>query len=240
MVNSGAKLMIVMLGTAALWALLVLISTWLGLGGRYSLHPEDLGRVEAVPAVALAGSATQVPDMDRYAAISQHPLFNADRLPFVGQGGNEDEAVVEEEVIVPLDAMLTGVIKIGDDAAIAFVKGNKSGESQSVKVGENLQGDFSSYKLIELEARKAVFDGPRGRSELELEVFNGKGGAPPTPLRKQEQAAQSEDNGREQAEDSATEDNSPEAQAERIRRRIEERRRQMREEAERARADQDG
>ena len=239
MASSGIRLLLLLLGTLALWALLALVATWLGLGGRFSLHPEDLSRVEAVPVVKLAGKATQMPDMDRYAAISQRPLFNSDRLPFVGESSGDDEAVVEEEVLMPLDATLTGVIKIGEDTAIALIKGNKSGESQSVKVGENLQGDLSIYKLVELEPRKAVFDGPRGRSELEMETFSGKGGTPSTAMRKPAEDAPTEDSGRPEDADSSADNNSPEAQAERIRRRIEERRRQMREEAERARAEQD-
>lgn len=242
MASSGARLMILLLGTLALWALLALVATWAGLGGRFSLHPEDLGRVEDVPAVELAGATTQIPDMDRYAAISRRPLFSSDRLPFVGESTGDEETVAEEEVLMPLDATLTGVIMIGKDTAIALIKGNKSGESQSVKVGDSLQGDLSIYKLIELAPRKAVFDGPRGRSELELETFSGKGGTPVTPLRAAQTggkpAAEAAPAGSEQQEP-ASEDNTPEAQAERIRRRIEERRRQMREEAERARSEQD-
>lgn len=241
MASPGVRLMIALLATTAFWALLVLIATWSGLGGRYSLHPDDPDRVEPVPEVELAGSTSLIPDMDHYAGISQHPLFSKDRLPFVGDDAGEDNIeVVEEEVLMPLDATLTGVIKIGEDTAIALIRGNKTGESQSVKVGDNLPGDLSSYKLIELESRKAVFDGPRGRSELELETFNGKGGKPATALQEPRTGEQAGDDGREPDARQADEDNSPEAQAERIRRRIEERRRQMREEAERARAEQDG
>ena len=240
MASSGARLLLLLLGTAALWALLVLVLTWVGLGKRYSLHPEDLGRIEEVPAVELAGAVTHIPDMDRYAAISQRPLFSSDRLPFVGESSDDEEPVAEEVVLVPLDATLTGVIKIGKDTAIALIKGNKSGESQSVKVGDKLQGDLSIYRLIELEPRKAVFDGPRGRSELELETFSGKGGTPSTVLQKPVPAETADDSGDEEDAEMTNDDNSPEAQAERIRHRIEERRRQMREEAERARAEQDG
>ncbi|MEZ5465510.1 MAG: hypothetical protein R3F22_09875 [Lysobacteraceae bacterium] len=237
--SSGARLLVFMLAALTAWSLLVLALAWGGLGGRFGLHPEDAGRIEAVPEVALSSNAAGMPDMDGYVGIAQRPLFNSDRLPFVGESSEDEDAVVEEEVLMPLDATLTGVIKIGEDTAIALIKGNKSGESQNVKVGDNLQGDLSIYKLVELEARKAVFDGPRGRSELELETFTGRGAKPPTAV----QAPLSTDaeamDGREEQESEVAADDSPEAKAEMIRRRIEERRRQMREEAERARSEQD-
>ena len=237
MASSGARLLTWLLATVALWALLALIAAWSGLGGRYTLSPDDPTQVEAVPAVKLAISGSRLPDMDHYAAISRHPLFYPDREPFVGESTGDGNLVVDEPVAVPLDATLTGVIKIGNDTAIAFIRPAKGGETETVTVGNTLSGDLSIYKLVQLDARKAVFEGPSGSSELLLETFSGKGGKPATQLNNQPKTGTLESGA---ADEDSTADDSPENKAETIRRRIEERRRQMREEAERARADKDG
>jgi general secretion pathway protein N len=145
---------------------------------------------------------------------------------------------------VPLDVVLTSVV-ISGDIRIAIVQDKKTNKSQSVKVGNALAGEQANWKLIELGPRKAVFEGPTGRSEAELRVFDGSGGEAPTAAAPPEAvvsgdpasaanaaaAAAAIAAGQQQQQENPQ---TPEARAELIRKRIEERRRQMREEAERA------
>jgi general secretion pathway protein N len=150
---------------------------------------------------------------------------------------------------VPLNVVVTSIV-LTAERQIAIVTDPESKRSQTLSVGSALEGDQSAWRLVELQPRAAVFEGPGGRSAVDLRVFDGQGGEPPTPVAQvpvaQAQAprpgggetgAQKQDEeGRPQGA-VVVEADSPEARAEQIRRRIEERRRQMREEAERANAE---
>jgi general secretion pathway protein N len=50
-----------------------------------------------------------------------------------------------------------------------------------VKLGDLLEG--TSWRLVELQPRRASFEGPQGRRDLELRVFDGTGAPmPATPV----------------------------------------------------------
>lgn len=228
-----------LLGAFALWCLMVAIAAFAGLGSRYGLHPDDASRVPPLPQVDLSRARSPLEPLDTYAVIGERPLFNSDRRPLPPPAS---DAPVEgtEAPPAPLDVVLTSVVMSGE-FRVAIVLDNKAQRTQSVRVGSSLEGDQAGWKLIELEARKAVFEGPTGRSELDLRVFDGTGGQPPTaiapppgePKPEEPQAAQPGQADPAQPAP-AGEPQSAESRAELIRKRIEERRRQMREEAERA------
>ena len=235
------RLPTLLLGAVALWSLLVLVAVYAGLGGRYSLHPDDPGQVPPLPTVDLSRAQNPLEPLARYAVVGERPLFNADRRPIPPETPAADPSDAAPPP-APLDVLLTSVILKGD-VQIAIVQDKKTNKSQSVRVGGSLAGDQAGWKLIELGARKAVFEGPTGRTETELRVFDGTGGEPPTavaaPVSAPDpnaanataaSAATADATGQPQQDNPQT----PEARAELIRRRIEERRRQMREEAERA------
>lgn len=240
------RLPTLLLGAFALWSLLVLVTVYAGLGGRYSLHPDDPSQVPPLPQVDLSRAQNPLQPLPEYAVVGERPLFNADRRP-LPPPENPDAAPAEAAPPAPLDVVLTSVVMSGD-IRIAIVQDKKTNKSQSVRVGNALAGDQAGWKLIELGPRKAVFEGPAGRTEAELRVFDGTGGEPPTaiaappapvsadPATAAAQAQQAQADPNNPAAAPAAQDNpqTPEARAELIRRRIEERRRQMREEAERA------
>lgn len=236
MATTSQRLPTLLLAAFAGWSLLVMFVVYAGLGGRYSLHPDDASRVPELPRLDLSRAQNPLGAMAEYAQVGERPLFNADRRPIPVPAA--PGVVAEPAAAVALDVTLTSVILSGD-MKIAIVLDKKTNKTQSVKVGATLQGDQSGWKLIELASRKAVFEGPSGRSEVELRVFDGSGGQAPTAVASAvaapDPAAQSDPNA-----PAADIVQTPEARAELIRRRIEERRRQMREEAERANKQNDG
>lgn len=228
----------------AIWSLGVMLAVESGLGGRWSLHPDAEINTDQLPEVRLVSGVTGVGGFEEYASIVQRPLFSDDRRP----PAEEDSAAEQESeqaASVPLNVVVTSIVITGE-RQIAIVTDPESKRSQTVSVGAALEGDQSSWRLAELQPRRAVFEGPAGRSEVELRVFDGQGGEPPTPLSRSgvaraegnagSEAEPKEDPGQPQGTQ-AVQAESPEARAEQIRRRIEERRRQMREEAERANAE---
>lgn len=231
-IDAGSGRMLTLgLGTLAGWAALVALVVYAGLGARFTLHPDDAGLASPVPAVDLERAETRLAPIEEYAVVGQRPLFNADRQPLPDDAETGEEGEGEEQTAAqPLDVTLTSVILTGE-VSIALLVDNKTKESQSVRVGASLEGEQSGWKLAQLEPRRAVFEGPTGRHEVELRVFDGSGGQSPTPLA---EAAQSRPADEQQPTEAKAEEMTPETRAEMIRARIEERRRQMREEAERA------
>ncbi len=218
---------------AVLWALFGWsVAVWLlaqaGLGGRYSLHPSDPEGVAPLPELSLARAQSQLGPLPEYAAVADRPLFNPDRRPLPPADAPATEQAPAPAPAAALDVVLSSVV-IAGKTKIAIVTDRSSGKSQSLKVGDSLAGDQSGWKLVELQPRAAVFQGPSGRSRADLRVFDGVGGQAPTPVELKIDATESDD-----GEAAAEAEQTPESRAEMIRKRIEERRRQMREEAARA------
>lgn len=243
MAEARPQLSTLLLAALAAWATVTALVAWTGLGGRYALHPSDPELAAALPTIDLAQAKARLGDIEDYAVIGQRPLFNADRQPLPDESAEDGEEMPVEEAPQPLDLTLTGVILSGD-VKIALLSDNKTRESLSVRLGEHLEGEQSAWKLAQLEGRRAVFEGPTGRTEVEMRVFDGQGGQAPTAVGRKAEADEKGADGVAQPEgedgdaDGEAEEMTPETRAEMIRRRIEERRRQMREEA--ARANQEG
>ena len=241
--TTSQRLPALLMAVTALWALIFAIAGFSGLAGRYRLHPDDPSRVPPLAALDLSQARSPLKSVETYADIGERPLFNPDRRPLPPEeesqpdNAGEDKAPVES---VPLDVALTSVI-LTPKMKLAIITDNRDGKSQTVRVGDALEGDQSAWQLKELGPRKAVFAGPDGNAAVDLRVFDGAGGQAPTPSQARADGkpdGQLEPDASEQteptAEPAAGEAMTAEQRSEMIRRRIEERRRQMREEAERA------
>ncbi len=234
------------LGVFCAWSVAVLGIVESGLGGRYSLHPDSAPDVSLVPELSLQSGVGGVAGFDQYASIVERPLFSEDRRPEPAEDAAADDAA--GVVVSDLTVVVTSIVITGDKR-IAIVTDPNTNRSQTVTLGASLEGDHAGWKLAELNPRSVVFEGASGgRSTLDLRVFDGQGGEPPTPMAQPAsggtsassaalQAAQREGGEQNPEAQVIKEDDSPEARAEQIRRRIEERRRQMREDAERANAE---
>ena len=256
--TNAQRLPALLMAVTALWALIFAVAGLTGLAGRYRLHPDDPGRIPPMPTLDLSRAQSLLQSIDAYADIAERPLFNPDRRPVpieeAEPGEGVDEPIAEAS---PLDIVLTSVI-ITDTVKLAIVTDNRNGQSQSLKLGDTLAGDQAGWRLETLESRKAVFAGYGGTTPVDLRVFDGTGGqAPSAPgtaavVNQVDAGADADAQHAPAAETSASPgtatpapgQNSEDAakpdamtaeeRATMIRRRIEERRRQMREEAERA------
>lgn len=241
--TTSQRLPALLMAVTALWALIFAIAGFAGLAGRYRLHPDDPSRVPALAALDLSQARSPLKSVEAYADIGERPLFNPDRRPLPPEdelqadNAGEEKAPVES---VPLDVALTSVI-LTPTIKLAIITDNRDGKSQTVRVGEALEGEQSVWQLKELQPRKAVFAGPDGNASVDLRVFDGSGAQAPTPSQTRADArpdglveADGSDQAEPPSEPVAGEVMTAEQRSEMIRRRIEERRRQMREEAERA------
>lgn len=156
-----------LLAGAAGWALLVWLLAVAGMGGRVTPLADDPDMLVALPQIVSAQPALGPPG--QYQAIADRPLFASDRSPhpFFLEGG--DEETPSEE----FDYVLTSVL-ITPATRLAIVRRREGGDPVRVKLDEPLAQ--SGWRLVELTPRGAVFDGPQGRRNLDLAVFDGHGG----------------------------------------------------------------
>jgi general secretion pathway protein N len=203
-----------------------------GIGSGYALAPA-VEQTEPTPSLAgLDREQVKLRPYVDYGEMLARPIFNESRAPEIQETAAVDPNAPAAQ---PLNVQLAGIILTGA-VKLAMVTDPGNGETQRVKLGMPLEGAQSAWTLVELKPRAAVFDGAGlGRTELELSV-DTKGAVttvpPPTPapsaaLPPATPALTS--NTPVPADPNA----APAANADEIRRRIEERRRQLREEAQR-------
>lgn len=235
----------VLAGCCVALALLV-VAQLSGLGSAYTLAEVETEARRAPKALALDAGARKLPDWPQYESqLIPRPLFNEDRKPT--PVGASTDGTPEAK---PLSVVLTGVILAGD-MRIAMLREADGSKNYRLKSGQNLPGEQSAWKLVEIGARSAAFEASgQGRQELRLAVNDKQLVAvtpPPMSAPAPAAAAPQADGqpppppGTQTAETPADpfygsrklDMRKERAGSDEIRQRIEERRRQLREEAQR-------
>ena len=166
-----------LLATVAGWALLAWLLALAGMGGRAALLADDPGLLQPLPQPRPSPPERLGP-LAQYAEIGARPLFAEDRRPhpFSLQPADGEEAKGDA-----FDYVLTSVL-ITPQLHMAIVQPSQGGDSVRIKLGEASE-DIPAWRLVELNPRSAVFEGPEGRKALDLRTFDGVGGQPPTAVR---------------------------------------------------------
>lgn len=160
----------VLLAGVAGWALLVWLLALAGMGLRVEPLRDDPALVPALPTLP-ATAPERLGAFSRYSEITLHPVFAEDRQPhpfFLGGAGGNDNAP---------KVRLTGVLITGDFRMATLT--TEQNQSIRLRLGAEPQ---QGWRLLALEPRQATIEGPGGTQVLELSVFDGKGGQPPTAL----------------------------------------------------------
>ncbi|MET3929023.1 general secretion pathway protein N [Lysobacter sp. OAE881] len=165
-----------LLATVAGWAVLAWLLAVFGMGRHAQALEADPGLLRPLPN-ARPPAPQRLGPLSQYAAIAQRPLFSQDRLPkpFFLQGEGEGEGQQ-----TAFDYVLTSVL-ITPTLKMAILQPADGSESVRVKLGE-VPESHPAWRLTSLDARSAVFEGPEGRREMTLRVFDGNGGQPPTAV----------------------------------------------------------
>lgn len=171
---AGAKTW--MLGALALWALALWVLGLFGLGSRIDRLPADASLLQRLPQ-AVPASPERLGGLPQYAEIGDRPLFTNDRRPqpfFIDPEGEGEEQDTFEYV-------LTSVL-ITPTLQMAIVRPQEEGgEPVRLRVGEAPEAS-PGWTLASIGPRQVVFNGPDGERTLELRVFDGVGGEPPTAM----------------------------------------------------------
>ncbi|KGM55164.1 hypothetical protein N800_00610 [Lysobacter daejeonensis GH1-9] len=159
---------------AAGWGALAWALALAGMGERMPTLPDDAALAKPLPPLRNA-QPSRIGPLGQYSEIGQRPLFATDRRPkpFFLQGAGDANAATA------FDYVLTSVM-ITPNLQLAILQPPDGSQSLRVKLGDAPEPQ-PAWRLVSLNARSAVFEGPEGQKTLELRVFDGAGGERPTP-----------------------------------------------------------
>ena len=163
-----------LLATTAAWAVVSLLLALFDMGGRIAILPEDAALMRALPALPKA-TPERLGALTQYGEIVSRPLFADDRRPHPFSLQPQGEGEVKTFDYVLTSVMITPTFKM---AIIQSPDGSKP--PLRIKLGE-ADESLPNWRLQSLDARSAVFMGPEGERQLELRVYSGVGGEAPTP-----------------------------------------------------------
>ena len=161
-----------LLGAAAGWAVLAWLLALFGLGGRVAPLAEDPSLLQPLPQ-SRPSPAERLGPFGQYGETAARPLFSEDRRPKPFSLRPEGEAEDNS-----FEYVLTGVL-LTPSLKMAVLQPTAGGDSVRVKLGESSE-QVAAWRLVSLEPRKAVFEGPDGQRSMDLRAYDGSGGQPPT------------------------------------------------------------
>ena len=163
-----------LLAATALWAVVVLLLALAGMGQKYPLLPDDDSLLRRLPTLPKPVPERLGP-LGQYAETASRPLFADDRRPHpfsLQPEGTETQAKAFDYVLTSV--LITPAFKM---AILKAPDGNTA--PLRVRLGEAHES-LPGWMLQTLNPRSAVFVGPEGERTLELGVFDGVGGEAPT------------------------------------------------------------
>ena len=241
---SLGKLVGLVLGGACGLLALVAAALFAGMGSGVGPAPSaDAESERPVPNVD-AATSFGLAEESAYAIIAERPVFNETREPEVDEAEVVESGMVDPddptgsgEPPPPLEVQVKGII-LAPDVRVAIVTDPASQETLRLREGMPLEGELAAWTLAEIQPRKLVFDGAGAdQVEVELQVNTGALSGGPAVTNRTARTPPTEVGNEQQP--SPTDEMDAQARAEEIRRRVAERRAQLREEAERRRAQQD-
>ena len=227
-----ARMMTFVLSGACGFLVLTALIQLAGYGRGYGWLPAEAGEGQGAMA-EIDHDPLSMPALSSYSEVEGRPLFNEDRKPTPVSDG---EVATEGPPPVALNVTLTGVIimrktESTPELRIAMVRDNMRNESQALKVGMPLTGDQAGWTLVSVEPRLAKFRNASDETaEIELlpAAMPANPAQPPAAPRGKAVVPAAAGTVAPEGKDTGADTD--------LAKRIEERRRQMREEAERLRS----
>jgi len=189
------------------------------------LEPEPFDASKLSQLGETAGQPPVVGDDDLLDAITEAPLFSDSRTPFVPtEVVDTDGGIEPPEEADPLKAKVTSIMILGE-ARYAMILDQLTNEQVTLEQGMPLPGEQGLWVVEQIEPRKVVFNSEGfDPVELELDVFDGQLNAQAAKASRNSSPVREIKEEGEQPSNAEKQKNS----AEEIRRKIAERRAQMR------------
>ena len=166
--------------------------------------------------------------IDAYAIVTERPVFNQSRQPELAVDADQEnlDDLEGNDVDAP-EFKLAGVV-ITPSIRMVTLRQQETSESLVAFEGQPLEGDFGSWHVSRIAPREITLSSGDGEEiQLALEVHDAQMAPPPKP--KPEPARDETDRA---AAAQPTDEDAPLSRAEEIRRRIQERREELRRAAE--------
>jgi general secretion pathway protein N len=143
-----------------------------GMGAHVAPADDDPAMLQPLPQLQ-ATPASHLAPLAQYAEAAARPVFAQDRRPHpfaLPQGAGDDHAQADA-----FDYVLSSVL-IAPGFQMAIIEPAQGGDSVMVRLGGGADA-IPGWRLAGLQPRSAVFEGPGGRRVLELRTWTGEGGA---------------------------------------------------------------
>lgn len=163
-------------------ALIATLQT-LGVGSGYRLLADEPAALDEDLKQPLTQIEFKLPEFANYNEIAARTLFTSDRKPRPIDDKAGAIAAGAEPPPVPLNVTLLAVL-IDPELEMAVLRDNASSAVLRVRRGMPLPGELAGWTLRELEPRKVVFDGgpQQGSAELKLDMSKTPTAAAPPPV----------------------------------------------------------
>lgn len=228
-----ARLSTTVLAGACGFLLFTALLQYIGVGRGYRWAADDPSSEPPLPGSAVDDKPLKLPPANAFAEVQMHPLFNEDRKPTPLDASEGEDASAPQS---PLNIALTGIVSTSS-VKIAMVQDKARNQSMALKVGMPLEGDQASWTLVEVKPRSVVFKSAANeRTEVELETSVAQPPKPPAP--RTARAGSPANNARTGSSTTPARNNADKDKKDSgdLAKRIEDRRRQMREDAEKLRS----
>jgi len=224
-----ARLSTTVLAGACGLLLFTALLQYVGVGRGYRWAADDPASEPPLPGSAIDDKPLKLPPASAFAEVQMHPLFNEDRKPTPIDASEGEDAGAPQS---PLNITLTGIISTSS-IKIAMVQDKARNQSVALKVGMPLEGDQASWTLVEVKPRSVVFKSAANeKTEVELETSVAQ--PPKAPAPRTARTASPANNAKGNTPPNNAKDGKK-ADSGDLAKRIEDRRRQMREDAEKLR-----
>jgi general secretion pathway protein N len=221
-----ARLSTTVLAGACGFLLFTALLQYAGVGRGYRWAADDPSSEPTLPGGAADEKPLKLPPANAFAEVEMHPLFNEDRKPTPIDASEGDDSSAPQS---PLNITLTGIVSTSS-VKIAMVQDKARNQSVALKVGMPLEGDQASWTLVEVKPRSVVFKSAANeRTEVELETSVAQPAKAPAPRSARTGTPANKAGGN--AGGNGSKDNKKGDSGD-LAKRIEDRRRQMREDAE--------
>lgn len=171
--STTRKITIGLAVVVSLLAVFAVLQKAIGIGTGYQFLSGEKLPISADLLIPLNVKSDTLGAEADYLEVNTRFLFSKDRLP----PPKITATVKDEKVIppVPLNMQLTGVV-ITADKKIAMLRSTDGSQSFRLQEGRPLPGERAGWTLIKIENRQVLFDGgPNGQQELKLDVAASTG-----------------------------------------------------------------
>lgn len=163
-------------------------------GGSYSLLPDVPMEPDPVLKVPLKESSHRLESEFVFQEINNRSLFSKDRTAPLKIAKPVEATQAAPKV--PLTAQLTGIV-LTPNRKVALLRNAGGDQSFRLREGMPFPGELAGWRVVQINARSVIFDGGDGQGQVELKLDVSKGaptasvpavpmvpqvaGAPPVP-----------------------------------------------------------